>query len=1607
MLTRKLKRNLIATFSLLALGLTIASPITQTFANEDESKVKEGLTDYQGDLKYSHEVLGKFTGDTPDEREQTFRYLFSRIAQPQYINNVSDGVDPKGADTSLIKNGQACDPSRPNNLIDSNCNIPNFSAQLAQAVMRAINPGGIVGAERQPARPAFGWGVPGSIPTGVVPVDENQRSNKYTGLEVFGYNLNYTDYNGEWDDIIPSTRARMLANFGFMDKISLTGTAIWDGVSSGISEFVEGLEWNPTTWLGNISNSLEAGASSPFITIIDTSDRNIVTSHAWTRSGNSVSDSFYNVKALTDKEVMEATTIRVANRFTSMLMKEVEGDSELAAVLALESPPNFVYNPNLESEKSKKARAKAESTNKEIEAHNKVVDAHNAEVEETGEGEKKERKDKVKVPAKEFVPESEQFAKFKKDDGRVKQGEAKGITCSDIDNYSEYKSCWSEKWTSYRSSEFNAKSSVLTKLIAKVQKNLFKGDPYSDPSQAISHYVCTDSKGNAMKDANGNYEYLYTKPNEGTKQFLNPKCSLVRPTIQGGYFGDGYGKGSEITDTRHISNVSGASVMGSIPVIGDVAKAIQNGSRAISKFVAQLINEMLNLAFSPLMEKLGVTTIVKSSMESFKKTIFFPLMVIVVMAAGLMMIWDVVRSRNATKFFTGLLSMFIIFFFGVTVLNSPDKVVDFFDELPAKGEQMIAGLILSNDNSDKLCSTSSTDSNHGLRSAQCNIWQTLVYQPWVYGQWGTSGANLNAKGAGGNTLNNTNGNLVGDAPVNLGGGSKLNNWALYQLKLMTSGTITTDDSSKPIGKIDSSMYKIVDAQAGPNNAAGRDTRYFTTWQGSGSSRMITSIESAALSLFTLIVVGGLLLIKIELTFIFSMMMLGLPFILLYGITPKGKTKLMSYLATMFALLLKRILATALISLLLVLMNMVVPENASSYHMVFLSSIVVLGFFQMYKKEIFNLFNLSPENAFAGEGFLSGDPGALRAAISENTPKAIKNRAFMMSNGIKGSASGQIGGAIGGARAAWNSMRSEGKANNKFIDKSPSSILRELSSGAKSGASYGRQSGQLAQEQRARNIMTRKGIDVFTMNAEVRDEITRIGSDRIEDGTEGLASQVNKEVNAKRDFKREDSVVPMSAKEQKQVRKIAKSIEKSIDSHRDSSVTDDKQYESRRAVVDQLDEATKSRDKKDVRDNSFNKFRIHKTKDGLIHNSVKVGTTVKEISENAPHTIDEYSKGRYDKLIDDQADINPTSEDITISQVEEPSMNTDSSRVEFGAPTDHLSSIDKDIEDVTSLVTDSEELLVSNDDSVNEDSQQEIDSIYNQLTSSSSDETDSPITGNEMDDKVESTVSNELSSNLNANQRNNKSIEIDTTKQELELKVNPTSNEEDTVTDEELIAPKVTESKAPDKSELLNHDMAIDMPDIADNEREVEHDSKETLANDGFLNEPTSLKEGLQSGSDSIESLKNKLTVDVNDLKYSPEKQSESKSVDDKVTPNETFEDLSTSSTQGSTDVNPSDNLRESKFPKLTLPSLEDGDKVTKVETKFSKFKTSKSNSERLSEIKNSNRSKLDAISKDTDKFSKLRNNTDKINGLRNNTDKIDELRNNLDKLGGDEHDKDN
>jgi len=105
---------------------------------------------------------------------------------------------------------------------------------------------------------------------------------------------------------------------------------------------------------------------------------------------------------------------------------------------------------------------------------------------------------------------------------------------------------------------------------------------------------------------------------------------------------------------------------------------------------------------------------------------------------------------------------------------------------------------------------------------------------------------------------------------------------------------------------DKGAFKIVDLQAGPKNGEGRDAKYFHSWAGHNTERGTIMFLSGAMGVLTLIVVGGLAIAKLDMTFQMAIRIFFLPFIFVIGLLPSGSQKTWQYLGDILGLLMKRI-----------------------------------------------------------------------------------------------------------------------------------------------------------------------------------------------------------------------------------------------------------------------------------------------------------------------------------------------------------------------------------------------------------------------------------------------------------------------------------------------------------------------------------------------------------------------------------------------------------------------------------------------------------------------------------------------------------------------------
>ena len=1184
MIKSKWKRNTILIMSLIAISFSIISPAIPVLAETNAiTEYNKQVDDYVGDSENFTDVLDKIQEDSEtytEPKKNTMPHVMKRLFNVgEYINGVEYGVLARNLKIErkdiLSDNKYACNPDAPNNLINHNCDIPNFTTGLIQNVVSPFMTPPFTNAEKTSSYSAFGLGVPNNIPGGTVPSDPGNRANTYTALELYGYDLKLTSYNGEWDRIEVSNQARMLSNFGIIDKITLMGTGLWNSVNSGVAGLIENFSFNPMRWALGLANTFDMTLSGGLNTVIDTSDLNIVATNGWKRPD--FSGTLYNVYVMTDKEVLQETYKQYFKNFINKLRNRAEVSPELLEVLALEQIPDFTFVPNWETEESIAARKKAEKINDSEKSKAEKNDKYNP--------------DYVDVSEPEYYTEKEQLGFWAEDNqNKINRASAQGLISKNPDDYETYDLLvkdWNEKWNDYFTREFNALGPVVKKLIELSDKDVFLDNPHLDPKQSISHYACANSDGSIKKDSNGNIEYLYLKNNKGSTEYLNPNCKSARSPIGGGLFGSGWHIDRPI-DTRHIDNVNPEG-----PFDNVIKNAIMSSTRTFNSFIAKITNIVVGLSFSPILSELGIDSLVAKVVDNFKNTIFFPLASLAIMLGGIMLFLQILKNGSAWQLLKSIFVTFLIFVAGAAFLMSPETTMKLVDEFPSKIDNFLANTVLVDDDGTSYCSTGSEED--GIRSAQCNVWGIMVFNPWVHLQFGTGYDNLYANGyapAGGSELENTNSDLVGNAAVYMGGGHTVNNWAMYQLDKTKAGTINSFDSSnmQAIGKVDKDMYRLVDLQAGPNNGAGTDSRYFETWSSGDTGGPFIAILTIIQTIIVSIAIIGLGANKIEASLMFSLSIIFLPIMLLYGLLPQGKMKLKGYIVSLGNLMLKRVIITTMFAVLLKTLNLSYSRT-DSITTAALTSIAISVAFIMYKKELLNLLTASEVSNFGLQ---------VKELISKNAPVSLRQKYNLTKSKIKGSAVGFTGGAIGASAYRVEARRRKSEINKQLknyykkdedkltkeeldmideLEKENKDITRTLNDESNNvfeqAIHGGRESSQIIGRRTERSIR-REGYAIDKVYRDAKKQVLTEGADSITNKSEPTALDTYKEVlshtegrlskTSERKLSFEDARVLKDPKVQKMVRELAK--------NRDTLAEDNKNNEDYKALTPDMEEVEK-------------------------------------------------------------------------------------------------------------------------------------------------------------------------------------------------------------------------------------------------------------------------------------------------------------------------------------------------------------------------------------------------------------------------------------------------
>lgn len=1044
-------KYLLVFFSLLCFLGSISSITQVNFA--DSSKDKQKIIDEANSFDGGNEdgffaktngLKGKFTRE--ETMSNLYKYMFMKGNYIQEVTNGVLGSKDEGVDHSVVKKRGDTKTvcyfdKQPQNALNHNCDIPTFASQLGQVTYALMNSQGVLGAEVTSAKSELG--VPAGLPGGSVPVFANERIYKYTGLELFGYNLHYTTYVGEWDNVVPQTQARLMSNFGFWSKARLGATSVFNGVRGAINAAVTKFDWNPIKYIGNI---IDGGASSVLWTIVDTSDLNIVATHAWSRPDYSAT--VYNAYYMSSKEVHQKGQAWLLSKFEEEFAKLSSPNPAVQQMLDLSIRsykfPKFQYKRNVESEASKAARKEAE-------------------------------KAKTTVPDRVYETGADQFKQWKDTNSAfLESAKSVGIDCSDRELYSDFITCYDEAWNKYASKVVQENKDDVNKAFTAIAENYLKKDPHFDPSRSISHYVCADENGDPVGQSMAEWKYAFTDENSEDAEHLGD-CGKLRPSIKGALYGNGEGDYSDTRYKHFITKGQVAKSNGTISVFGGFFNFI-----AVT--AAKITNSMLTLSFSNILKELGISSMIAKTVEIFRDSIFYPLSTIGIAISAFWILVSCFRMGFGRQAFSLLLLLVITFGVGVALLAKPEQTTQLVEELPSKIDNFLINVITvkEDDKATQLCSATGGD-HTGVRKMQCQVWKMSIFDPWVYGQWGTSYTNLEAS-----KFSNTNKSLVGDAPVNMGGGSIINNWALYQLDVTKSGTITNTNPKETDNTINRNIYRIVDLQAGPNNGKESDSTYLTTWSGAGLNRDSYQFRGAIVSICLMFLLGGLAIAKIEYTLLIAIQVFILPIQLALSLFPGGNVRFKNYIENLLNLFFKRFLIVLVMSLALLMLT-AIDSGLDNYNTVFFGVVIVAVAIKMYWKEIVNLFSMTTNNAGS---FMSG--GIREQLKMSNMPKFLQRRLPRYTTGVKDSIAGGVGGAIAGIGAK---IADESKGISK------GSLLSYVTEGTKKGSGYASRRFNMMNENRQRKM----GYSAYDTLGQIRESVAQKQRDSFNSETSTIAN----------------------------------------------------------------------------------------------------------------------------------------------------------------------------------------------------------------------------------------------------------------------------------------------------------------------------------------------------------------------------------------------------------------------------------------------------------------------------------------------------------------------
>lgn len=455
--------------------------------------------------------------------------------------------------------------------------------------------------------------------------------------------------------------------------------------------------------------------------------------------------------------------------------------------------------------------------------------------------------------------------------------------------------------------------------------------------------------------------------------------------------------------------------------MGNISSTVlANFVMSTTSWVVHLSNMIFQTAYESatnVLVQMGPT--ITAVVTGLKDGLYLPFLTLMVMISALWMAWKGLVKKASTEMAQGAIWMIGSAITGLALLLNPlfvssvvDKVVSTVTEsvittltsasTSTLGKQSLCEVDEAGNkmiNADGSAPTSGQITVRGtVRTLQCTLWYSFMYQPWEIGQFGQTDAAPKTRT---DYVNTSYGDMskmgfgqFGDnkIPANIMLGKKAikGNWALYQLdnKVNWPGANRTAQAQ---GMVYIAAFET--NRSDPN----------TVWSGASSNGRITNAFLAligALGAATMVILLSMEMIILQIGVI--ILSLLAPLFLLIGVHPGfGRKIALGWLETIAGLAMKRIILSILLAVMITFYSVVLSASASMdwlITMIMVIAISVGGI--MYKKQILGMFN---NINFGGNGGLNG----------ENVPGANKARS-LASKGASNLKSAVAGAVIGGA-----------------------------------------------------------------------------------------------------------------------------------------------------------------------------------------------------------------------------------------------------------------------------------------------------------------------------------------------------------------------------------------------------------------------------------------------------------------------------------------------------------------------------------------------------------------------------------------------------------------